>query len=160
EAATAAREFDAAQARARAAASELAAARETLADADQTGGDGQGSASVISPATGRVLRVYERSERVVPAGTPIIDIGDAAGLEVVVDVLSTDAVRIQPGAPMRIEQWGGEEVIDGRVRIVEPSAFTRVSALGVEEQRVNVLGDLFEPPAALGDGYRVEASIV
>jgi HlyD family secretion protein len=84
----------------------------------------------------------------------------ADGLEVVVDVLSTDAVRIDPGAPMRIVEWGGDGTLDARVRIVEPSAFTRISTLGVEEQRVNVIGDLLVRPASLGDGYRVQAQIV
>src|SRR5690606_27933451 len=78
----------------------------------------------------------------------------------VVDVLSTDAVRIPPGAPIRIEEWGGGRALAARVRQVEPAAFTRVSSLGVEEQRVNVVGDLLESPATLGDGYQVEARIV
>jgi HlyD family secretion protein len=160
EAANAEREHAAAQARVRAASSDLAAARAALLDVEPERAAGRASANVISPAAGRVLRVYERSERIVAAGTPLVDVGDAAGLEVVADVLSTDAVRITPGMPVRIEQWGGEGALSGQVRLVEPAAFTRVSTLGVEEQRVNVVADLPQAPTALGDGYRVEARVV
>ena len=95
-------------------------------------------------------------------GPPLIEIGDPRDIEVVVDVLSADAVQIE-GAPVRIERWGGDKPLDGRVRRVEPSAFTKVSALGVEEQRTNVVIDLVPPQSqwsALGDGYRVDARIV
>jgi HlyD family secretion protein len=160
EATRAEQQFQAAQARVQAANSEVAAARATIMNVDPEGSGGQATVEVTAPAAGRVLTVHERSERVVAAGTPLVDIGDAAGLEVVIDVLSTEAVRIQPGAPIRIEDWGGETVLHGRVRRVEPSAFTEVSALGVEEQRVNVIGDLIDAPAALGDRYRIEARIV
>jgi HlyD family secretion protein len=115
---------------------------------------------VNSPIDGRVLRVREESERIVAAGTPLIEVGDASKIEIVVDVLSTDAVRVQPGAVLRIEDWGGSEPLEARVRIVEPSGFTKISALGVEEQRVNVIADLVTPAPSLGDGYRVEARIV
>jgi HlyD family secretion protein len=138
----------------------VAAARAALLDADPAGSTGRAVALVRAPVGGRVLRVHEPSERIVAAGTPLVQLGDAGGLEVVVDVLSTDAVRIQPGAPMRLVEWGGEGAIAARVRLVEPSGFTKVSTLGVEEQRVNVIGDLLDPPAVLGDGYRVEARIV
>jgi HlyD family secretion protein len=114
------------------------------------------------PVRGWVLRVMQESEGAVAPGTPLMEIGDPDVLEVVVDVLSQDAVRIRPGARARIENWGGDYPLEGRVRRVEPSAFTRVSALGVEEQRVNVLITLEEPVErrkALGDGYRVEARI-
>jgi HlyD family secretion protein len=142
---------------------ELEAARAALlaAQDEQAGGSGRdGIVEVRSPAAGRTLRVLEESERVVVAGTPLLEIGDAANLEVVVDVLSEDAVRIPPEAEVRIVEWGGEGELAGRVRRVEPSGFTKVSALGVEEQRVNVLLDLVDPPPSLGDGYRVEARIV
>src|SRR5690606_15210264 len=86
--------------------------------------------------------------------------GDSDGLEVVVDVLSADAVRIRPGNPVEVVEWGGDHSLWGRVRLVEPAAFTEVSALGVEEQRVNVIVDLLDAPRALGAGYRVEAGIV
>jgi HlyD family secretion protein len=106
--------------------------------------------------------VLQESEGVVLPGAALLEIGDPRALEVVVDVLTSDAVDIRPGAPVRITRWGGDSALRARVHRVEPSAFTRISALGVEEQRVNVLIDLDEPRerwAALGDGFRVEASI-
>jgi HlyD family secretion protein len=118
---------------------------------------------VTSPTAGQVLRVIQQSEGVVAPGTPLVEVGDPAALEIVVDVLTTDAIVVRPGAHVEIDRWGGERVLRAHVRLVEPSAFTRVSALGVEEQRVNVVIDLDEPRerwAALGDGYRVEARIV
>jgi HlyD family secretion protein len=154
------RELQAAQSRARAIEAELAGARAALVNVDPAQQTGRAVAVVRSPAAGRVLRVHETSERIVSAGTPLIQVGDAMGLEVVVDVLSNDAVRIQTGAPMRLINWGGESTLEGRVRLVEPAGFTRVSALGVDEQRVNVLGDIQAAPASLGDGYRVEAQII
>jgi HlyD family secretion protein len=117
---------------------------------------------IPSPVGGRVLKVMHKSEGVVQPGTQLLEVGDPAALEVVVDVLTSDAARISPGAPVTLDRWGGSP-IEGHVRRVEPSAFTRLSALGVEEQRVNVLIDLTSPRAvwaALGDGYRVEAHIV
>jgi HlyD family secretion protein len=117
---------------------------------------------VRAPVGGHVLRVVQESEAAVQPGTPLLEMGNPLALEVVVDVLTTDAVDIRPGAPVRIDRWGGDSAIMGHVHRVEPSAFTQLSALGVEEQRVNVIIDL-DPPrsrwAALGDGYRVEASI-
>jgi HlyD family secretion protein len=119
------------------------------------------SLSVPSPISGRVLKVLQKSEGVVPAGTPLIEVGDPKALEIVVDVLTTDAVSIRSGSPATIEEWGGGP-INAAVRLIEPSAFTRLSALGVEEQRVNAIIDLnapYESWAKLGDGYRVEARI-
>ncbi|MDX2165841.1 MAG: HlyD family efflux transporter periplasmic adaptor subunit [Deltaproteobacteria bacterium] len=113
-----------------------------------------------APVDGQVLRVPEKSERVVAAGEPLLEIGDPAALEIVVDVLSTDAVKVHAGAPMLIEEWGGPKPLTARVRVVEPSGFTKVSALGVEEQRVNIVGDFAGGAATLGDGYRLEARIV
>jgi HlyD family secretion protein len=107
-----------------------------------------------------VLRVLEESERVIQAGTPVLILGEPDKLEVVTDVLSTDAVKIPPGAQVLIEGWGGDHSLRGRVRRVEPAGFTKVSALGIEEQRVNVIADFVDPPAPLGDGYRVETRIV
>jgi HlyD family secretion protein len=104
--------------------------------------------------------VHEESERIVLAGTALLELGNPADLEIVADVLSADAVRIQPGADMDVEEWGGDRTLRARVRRVEPSGFTKVSALGVEEQRVNVIGDFVDPPARLGDGFRVEVRIV
>jgi HlyD family secretion protein len=118
---------------------------------------------VVAPITGRVLRVMQESAGVVTPGTPLVELGDPQNLEVVVDVLSSDGVRIPPHAKVEFDQWGGEQPLHGIVRLVEPGAFTKVSALGVEEQRVNVIVDLLEAPAErpnLGDAYRVDARIV
>jgi HlyD family secretion protein len=119
--------------------------------------------SVTAPADGVVLKRLRESESVVPPGDPLIEIGDPHRLEIVVDLLSTDAVRVQRGARTIIEQWGGERQLEARVRRIEPSGFTKISALGVEEQRVNVVLDFVDPAAAwaaLGDAYRVEVRIV
>jgi HlyD family secretion protein len=118
---------------------------------------------VKAPATGRVLRVFEENARSVAAGTPVMEIGDPADLEVVVEVLSRDGAAIPPGTPVELEQWGGGEPLRAKVRLVEPAAFTKVSALGVEEQRVNVVADLLTPPEQrrnVGDAFRVEAKII
>jgi HlyD family secretion protein len=118
---------------------------------------------ITSPVSGRVLRVFQESERVVPAGFPLLEVGDPADLEARIEVLSRDGVAIVPGARAQLEQWGGLVPLAARVRVVEPSAFTKISALGVEEQRVNVIVDLTDPLAqrpTLGDAYRVEARIV
>jgi HlyD family secretion protein len=118
---------------------------------------------VVAPVNGVVLKRLRESETVVPAGEPLLEIGDPQRLEVVSDLLSTDAVRVAPGSQVSIEQWGGGQPLRARVRRVEPSGFTKVSALGVEEQRVNVIIDFAEPAAAvraLGDSYRVEVRIV
>jgi HlyD family secretion protein len=119
--------------------------------------------AVRSPVTARVLRIAQASEATVALGSPLLELGDVAGLEVVAELLTTDALQVHPGAPVAIEQWGGETALSGRVRLVEPGAFTKVSALGVEEQRVRVLVDIASPPAqwsALGDGYRVTVRIL
>ena len=107
-----------------------------------------------------MLRLFEESERVVAAGTPLMEVGDPGDMEVTIDVLSTDAVRVDVGQTVWIEEWGGPDPLSGKVSRVEPAAFTRVSALGVDEQRVNVIVDLDETPAELGDGYRVTGRIV
>jgi HlyD family secretion protein len=107
--------------------------------------------------------VFQESSAVVTAGTNLLELGDPSDLEVEIDVLSREAVKIKPDAPVLLEHWGGNEVLHGSVRLVEPAAFTKISTLGVEEQRVNVIVDLLDPPAqreALGDGFRVEARIV
>jgi HlyD family secretion protein len=101
----------------------------------------------------------EESERVVVAGTPLLELSNAA-LEVVMDVLSSDAVKIKPGTPVLVEGWGGDRALPARVRLIEPSGFTKISALGIEEQRVNVIADFTEPNVPLGDGYRIEARLV
>ena len=117
---------------------------------------------IRAPVTGNILKVFQESTTVVAPGTPIIEIGDTADIEIEAEILSRDAVAIRPGAMVSIEQWGGEAPLQGRVRRVEPAAFTKISALGVEEQRVIVLSDLVEPPAdarLLGDRYRVEVRV-
>jgi HlyD family secretion protein len=133
-----------------------------------------GTLELRSPIDGIVLRIHEESARTLPAGAPILEVGNTRALEVVADYLSQDAVKIQPGMPAWIVGWGGEEetgeerTLRARVRVVEPAGFTKVSALGVEEQRVNVILDpvLLDPEgpdaqawSALGDGYRVEVRI-
>lgn len=118
---------------------------------------------VKSPVSGRVLRVLQESERFVPAGFPLLEVGDPTDLEARIEVLSRDGVAIRPGARVSLEQWGGPAPLAARVRWVEPSAFTKISALGVEEQRVYVVVDFVDPieqRATLGDNYRVEAKIV
>jgi HlyD family secretion protein len=120
-------------------------------------------AEVRAPANGRVLRVFEESSRVVTAGTPLMEIGDPTNLEAVIEVLSRDGAIIMPGTKVELEQWGGGPPLQARVRLVEPAAFTKVSALGVEEQRVNVIVDILTPPRqrpGLGDNFRVEARII
>ena len=126
---------------------------------------GGGTVDVVAPVDGVVLKRMRESASVVPVGEPLLEIGDPHTLEVVSDLLSTDAVRVVRGASVSIEQWGGPRPLEGRVRLVEPSGFTKVSALGVEEQRVNVIVDFADlpeetQPASLGDGYRVEVRIV
>jgi len=118
---------------------------------------------IRSPVDGTVLRRLHESEAIVPAGEPLIEVGDAAVLEIISDLLSSDAVRIRPGQRVLIEQWGGDRPLNGAVRRVEPYGFTKISALGVEEQRVNILidiTDLHDLWPTLGDGYRVEVAIV
>jgi HlyD family secretion protein len=119
--------------------------------------------TVFSPVSGDVLRVVTESEGVVQSGTPILEVGDPDKLEVVVDLLSSDAVQVQAGQRAIIEAWGGSVPLEGVVRRVEPFGFTKVSALGIEEQRVNVIIDIKEPRQQwqrLGHGYRVEPRIV
>ncbi len=139
--------------------SELEAARARLAPPSSS----RAVVDVVAPVDGVVLKRLRESETVVPVGDPILEIGDPSKLEIVADFLSTDAVRITPGSPVLIEQWGGGQALNGRVRRIEPAGFMKVSALGVEEQRVNVIADFVDPPTAvraLGDGYRVEVRVI
>lgn len=160
------RVLEGARQRAVAARFEVATARGALLDADSGA-----TIAVRAPTTGTVLRLYEDSERVVPAGAPLLEIGDPADLELVVEILSTDAVAIPPGAAMSVEIGGGRRLA-GRVREVEPAGFTKTSPLGVEEQRVRVVGEL-EPGSRnfggvgaigvrseIGDRFRIRARIV
>jgi HlyD family secretion protein len=166
--------LEAAEAEARARADALRLAQSTVrtaqrelevAQAALVGAGGRSTSPPIvirAPVTGVVLKRLRESESVVPAGEPLLEIGDSENLEIVSDLLSTDAVRISVGNEVLIEGWGGGETLHGTVRLIEPSGFTKVSALGVEEQRVNVLIDFTDRGAAgkLGDGYRVEVRIV
>jgi len=118
---------------------------------------------IVSPVDGRILRVLNESEGVIPAGEPLLEIGDSSDLEIVVDLLSADAVRVTAGQRVIIDGWGGGKHLEGRVRRVEPFGFTKVSALGIEEQRVNVIVDIESPQsswARLGHGYQVDLGIV
>ena len=159
------RELDAAQFEAEAAAHHLATARAALLRLRQDA-DGKRAGQqwpILSPVAGRVLRVLQESEAVVPVGAPLIEIGDPRNLEVVVDVLTSDTGGIVAGAPVELDLGGGAPPLGGHVRLVEPGAFTKVSALGVEEQRVNVVIDFDAAPADLpnlGDAYRVDARIL
>lgn len=141
---------------------ELETARAALLVLQRPAGQGAGFA-LRSPVAGRVLKVVQPSETTVALGAPVLEVGDIAQLEVVTELLTTDAVQARVGAPVRIERWGSPGTLEGRVRLVEPAAFTKVSALGIEEQRVNVLIDITSPPASwrmLGDGYRVGVRVV
>jgi HlyD family secretion protein len=141
---------------------ELEAARSALGFSGT--GDVAGSAvSVLAPVSGRVLKLHKESEGAVAEGAPLVDIGNARSLEVEVDLLSSDAVKVTPGTRVIFERWGGDKPLEGRVRTIEPAGFTKISALGVEEQRVLVISDIVSPAQEwekLGDGYRVEASFV
>ena len=118
---------------------------------------------IRAPIDGRVLRVFTEDAGVVAPGVQIMELGDPRDLELEIDVLSSAAVRIKPGANVHIEHWGGDGALEGIVRMVEPAAFLKISALGVEEKRVNIIADFrepFEDRQTLGDGYRIEARIV
>ena len=144
---------------------ELETARAALIQPGEGAGEGAEEAccvAVYSPVDGRILRVIQESEGVIAAGTPLIELGDPTDLEIVVDLLSGDAVRVREGAEVTIGDWGGG-ALAGQVRRIEPFAFTKVSALGIEEQRVNVIIDFTDPPEkwrGLGHGYRVDAHIL
>jgi HlyD family secretion protein len=138
-------------------------ASETYGTHDTPNGNGGWNFPIYSPISGRVLRVLQESAAVVTPGTPLVELGDPDDLEVEIDVLSRDAVKIHPNDLVYLEHWGGDKPLEGRVRTVEPSGFTKISTLGVEEQRVYVIVDLVAPPeepATLGDGFRVEARVV
>ncbi len=165
EATSAAKALESARFGARVAKYELEMATAALGE-----GDGRGEEDVErpqleirAPVKGRILKIMRESEGVVNPGEPLLELGDPTALEVVVDVLTADAVAISPGDPVFIDRWGGDTPLNGRVRRVEPSAFTKISALGVEEQRVDVVIDLVESAehwSGLGDNFRVEPHIV
>lgn len=157
-----AKELEASQYAAIAAQHDVATARAALLQSNHNTIMGK-AWQIISPVTGEVLKVNQESESVVTMGAPLVEIGNATDLEIVVDVLSSDATLIKPGAIVDIRDGGQTASLQGRVRRVEPSAFTKISALGVEEQRVNVIIDLTSPAALwknLGDGYKVDARII
>jgi HlyD family secretion protein len=156
---TSAEEMQAARFNALAAASEVKVARAGLVGIGNSTA-GRKVISLHAPVAGRVLRVVEKSERVVQPGAPLVVLGDPGKIEIVTDVLTTDAVNIKPGATAFLEAWGGNRPLRAKVRLVEPAGFTKISALGVEEKRVNVIADFIDPPDQLGDGYRVETRIV
>ena len=144
---------------------ELERARAALVSPSQTASGSQDCdcITIRSPVHGRVLRILQQSEAVVTAGTPLVEIGNPRDLEIVVDLLSPDAVRVEPGQRVIIERWGGDAPLAGRVRLVEPFGFTKISALGIEEQRVNVVIDLTSDESdwqRLAHGYQVDVRIV
>ena len=141
---------------------EVTAARSALRQTVSGSGTGE-RIPIIAPASGRVIRVIRESEGPVTPGEPLLEVGNANALEVVVELLSADAVKVQPGTRVILTRWGGEAPLEARVRVIEPGGFTKVSALGVEEQRVRVVADLISSETEwkqLGDGYRVEAAFV
>lgn len=158
---TAAAEFRAADFAAQVAGFELQQAQ-ALLTRGRAGGNSE-PLVITAPVSGRILRVMQESSRMVSAGFPLLEVGDPTDLEVRIEALSRDGVAIRPGARVMLEQWGGPEPLAARVRLVEPSAFTKISALGVEEQRVYVIADFTDPVEkrpTLGDSYRVEARVV
>ena len=127
---------------------------------DTTGAERQGCCvNIYAPVDGVVLSILAKSEQAVATGTQIAEIGDPNRLEIIVDMLSADAIRVRPGARTSIVDWGGDDALAGVVRRVDPAGFTKVSALGIEEQRVNAVIDLDENGGRLGHGYRVAAEL-
>jgi len=160
------RALDAAQAEVDVAGHALAEARAALTRAEtgrDAGGAVPGRWDLRAPVAGRVIRLHQESAATVAVGAPLVEIADTAQLEAVVDVLSADALRVRPGAPVQLSPGTGLALLKGQVARIEPVAFTKVSALGIEEQRVNLVIDVDVDKAgsaALGDGYRVDATIV
>lgn len=137
-----------------------AKARLIVPSASKTSGS---ALAVRSPESGSVLRVVQESQAMVAVGTPIMELGNPSEIEIVSDLLSSDAVKIKPGSAVLIDNWGGDKPLRGKVKLIEPFGFTKISALGVEEQRVNVIIDFVDPRIArerLGHGYRVIVRVV
>lgn len=153
-------ELDAARGNVAATAAAVELARAGLIAAEACDSSPANILEIRSPVRGRVLRIVEQSERVVAAGEPLLILGDPAKIEVVVDVLSSEAVKVSPGMPALLDNWGGDRPLRATVRVVEPHAYTKVSALGIEEQRVNIVLDLDEQEERLGDGFRADARII
>lgn len=157
------REVNAAQFALLVAESDLLHAQAALTQAARPSGEKADPLEIVAPVDGFVLNVHEESARIIAPGQPIMEVGDPRDLEAEIELLSSDAVGVQPGASVTIEQWGGPQNLRARVATVEPGGYTKLSALGVEEQRVKVRVDFLEPlPAGtfLGDRYRVDARIV
>lgn len=164
-------DLESAQMRENAAAREVAAAEGSLREVEAQLAETAPAASIAqsdpvevkATASGSILHVFQESSRAVTQGTPLLEIGDPTDLEVVVEMLSRDGAALIPGAKVELEQWGGATPLEGKVRLVEPAAFTKISALGVEEQRVNVVVDITTPieqRRTLGDNFRVEAHVI
>jgi HlyD family secretion protein len=155
---------DSSEAGVSAARAELDRAQSVLRYSGAVQKDGAGGTVVLrSPAAGSILKLHRKSEGAVNAGDPIMDIGNPRSLEVKAEVLSAQAVKVRKGMRVLFERWGGPSVLEGRVRVVEPAGFTKVSSLGVEEQRVLVIVDFTSPPdvwQGLGDGFRLDASFI
>lgn len=152
-------EWEASRSHEQAVAADVRAAQAALV-AVKTASNPSSRLELAAPVNGYAVKVHEKSRRTIAAGAPLVTLADPSRYEVVVDVLSTDAVRVRPGQRMLLDNWGGGKPLRAHVRLVEPVAFTKISALGVEEQRVNIVADPEEELGALGDGYRVEARIV
>jgi HlyD family secretion protein len=158
-----ARELNAAEFALRVADFEIAQARAALLESQRPTGEGAEPMKIVAPVDGYILNVHEESARVVSPGQPIMEVGDPRDLEAEIELLSSDAVAVDPGAEVAIVEWGGEVPLRGRVSLVERAGFTKISALGVEEQRVKVRVDFVDPMPPgreLGDRFRVEARIV
>jgi HlyD family secretion protein len=150
-----------AQAAIRAAEAEIESARSfLLGDGTTSSADEATIVEISAPVTGTIYNNLEENERVIPAGTPLLEISNQDNLEAIVDLLTQDAVKVEQGATVYISGWGGDNIINAVVKYIEPEAFTKISALGVEEQRVNVVIGLQNPPPTLGSEYRIEVSIV
>lgn len=152
------RDLEVASAQAEAATHDVAAARAALVAAGAPSGESR--LALSCPIGGQVFSIPTRSGRTVQAGELLLTIGDPSDLEVVVDLLSSEAVRVEPGQRMLVSGWGGGGVLEGTVRRVEPAGFTKTSALGVDEQRVNIVGELARIPAGVGDGFRLDVRVV
>jgi HlyD family secretion protein len=142
---------------------QLDAARTALRYTGNRSSNPEDMVQVLAPVSGRILKLQHECAGVVPRGEPLMEIGDTRSLEIETDVLSADAVKIKPGMSVLYERWGGENPLTGRVRRVEPVGFTKISALGVEEQRVLIISDITSPAEewqTLGDGYRVESRFI
>jgi HlyD family secretion protein len=142
---------------------EVAQAQAALLQAQAPNSEDTEPLQILAPVDGYVLNVYEENARIIPSGTPIMEVGDPRDLEAEIELLSIDAVAVSPGARVSIERWGGDAPLRGRVSVVERGGFTKISALGVEEQRVKVRIDFIDQPPPgreLGDRFRVEARIV